>query len=251
MKRPVLLLLSVLIAPAAWAAEGSITANYDVEVKGVRVMKLRYAAQLRGVAYTAKLAAKTTGMAKWFSEYKIEYSSEGVVSKGRYLPSTFTRERKKNGKKSGTGVPWKNGVPQISADDVDGAAHVQKSVANGATDPMALLLNLGLGQLENPCVGRHVVFDGRDVMDTALSGKPSGDGTVTCRMSAKTIAGRSYEKADDKSSLVDVYTVSFRQVDAPFLGRSIYMPWQITGQASGQAFIATVGDIEVKGAASN
>jgi Protein of unknown function (DUF3108) len=251
MRRPALLLLSLLSAPATFAADGTISASFDVEVKGVRVMKLRYAAQLTDKAYTANLVAKTTGMAKWFSEYKIEYSSQGTISKGKYITTNFTREKKKNGKKSGTGVPWSNGVPQIDADDVDGGARVQKTVANGATDPMALLLNLGFSQSENPCAGKHIVFDGRDVMDTSLAGKSVGEGTVTCKIAARTVAGRTYERANDKSNILDVYTVTFKQIDAPFLGRSIYMPLQITGQASGQEFVATAGDVEVTGTPSN
>lgn len=250
MKRSAILLLCALTAPAAWAADGSISASYEVEVKGVTVMKLRYSAQISGNSYAANLVAKTTGMAKWISEYKIEYSSEGTVAKGKYQPTTFARERKKNGKKSGTGFVWKNGVPQVTAESVDGAVLVQKTVAKGAIDPMALLLNLGLAPSGNPCSGKYVVFDGRDVMDTTMSGKPAAD-AVTCRISAKTVAGRSFEKAEDKSGIVDVYAVTFREVDAPFLGRSIYLPSQISGQASGQDFVANVDDVEISGAAGN
>jgi hypothetical protein len=252
MKRLATFILATSLGGTAWAGEGTISASYDVAVKGVNVMKLRYAANLTENGYSANLSAKTKGMANWLSDYRIEYSSQGLYGKTSvFQPKSFTRERKKNGKKSEAVFVWKSGAPSIDESEVSGAERASAAVSTGSTDPLALLLTIGFNGTENPCKGKHRVFDGRDVMDIAFSRTGGASDSVSCKLTAKTIAGRSYEKADDKSALIDIYTVVFKETAVPFLNRKIKVPVEITGRASGQDFVATVDNMDISGSPTN
>jgi hypothetical protein len=251
MKHTAIMVLTALSISPAWAADGAISASYSVAIKGVDVMKLRYSAEFSGSGYASGLNAKTTGMAKWLSSYKIDLTSEGAFAKNKFSPAKFSRERKKSGKRSGSSFAWSAGVPGIGAEDVAGPERVQKAVSTGATDPLAFLLQIGFSTADNPCQGKFRVFDGRDVMDTSISGAAGEAGTFKCKVTAKTIAGKSYEKADDKGNIIDVYEIVFKQTAAPFQGRNIFMPVEITGAASGQSFVATLEELNITGASTN
>jgi hypothetical protein len=252
MKSTAIFFAALLGLSPAYAGEGAIRASYDVAVKGVNIMKLRYSADLTDTGYAASLNVKTTGMAKWLSEYKIELESEGAKSKGKFSPANFARERKKNNKKSENRFIWKAGAPQIDDNDVAGPERVQDVLSQGTTDPLAMLLNIGFSEAENPCKGKLRVFDGRDVMDATFSGAAGEEqGTIKCKLSVKTIAGKSYESAEDKNTLIDVYGIVLKPMAAPFVGRNIHMPITITGTASGQSFEASLENIEITGTTTN
>jgi hypothetical protein len=247
MKRLATFILATCLGSAAWAGEGTISISYDVAVKGVNVMKLNYAANLSDSSYSASLSAKTKGMANWLSDYKIDYSSAGGYGKKSvFQPSSFSRTRKKNGKKSGDAFSWEGGAPILDNADIRGIERAKAAVDGGSTDPLALLLTVGFQASSTPCKGKHRVFDGRDVMDVTLSGAES-----SCKLTAKTIAGKTYENAEDKNGLVDVYTVTFKDTAVPFLKRKIKVPAEISGTASGQNFIATMNGIDISGSPTN
>lgn len=240
--------LVLACAPGAQAQQAEISTRYIVEVKGVDVMKVNHTIQINGSTYSSAISAKTTGMAKWFSEYKISMGSEGAWSKSKFQPASFNRERKKKGKWRGSTTAWSGGAPAITEDN-GGESHAAIADAvNGSTlDPLTLLLKQSLNGSDAPCKGKHRVFDGRDVFDTVLSGKPGSEaGTYDCRATLNYVAGREVDEAKPNPPKSYSYDITLKAVEVPSLGRALWLPEVITGEASGSSFVARATERSVQ-----
>jgi hypothetical protein len=235
-------LATLLFAQSAMAEQAQISTRYAVEVGGVDVMKITHSIVLSGSSYNTAISAKTTGVANWFSDYKISMNSEGSLSAKKLQPASFNRERKKKGKWRGTTVAWTAGKPDITEDMAGDSLASMAGAVNGLTlDPLSLLVKQSLSGEDNPCKGEHRVFDGRDIFDAALSGKPGEEAdTIECRVRLNYVAGREVEEAKPDAPKSYTYRFVMRQVEVQSLGRTVWLPDAISGETSGKAFVARV-----------
>jgi hypothetical protein len=242
------LCFSILTMGAALAEDAQVSVRYDVEVKGVTIMKLRFTTQIRGNAYATEITAKTTGMANWFSDYKVEMGTQGTHNSGEFTPASFNRERKKNGKKKEATTNWSGGAPLITQENGDDDFAAMAQVVNGSTvDPLSLLLGVTFGSIDSPCKGGRRVFDGRDVYDVTLSHEEKEDeGRVSCRITLNYVAGKEVANAKPDAAKPDSYGVVLKPVKAAALGRIIWVPEKISGKASGQNFLAKSKELEIQ-----
>ncbi len=242
------LCLAAPLAGSALAEDAEVSVRYDVDVKGVTIMKLRFTTQIRGNAYATEITAKTTGMANWFSDYKIEMGAQGTLSSGRFTPASFSRERKKNGKKKEATTDWSSGAPLITEENGDDEFAAMAQVVNASTvDPLSLLLGLSFDSNDSPCRGGRRVFDGRDVYDVVLAGGNNEDeGRISCRITLNYVAGKEVADAKPDAAKPDIYGVLLKPVNAATLGRTIWVPEKISGRASGQNFVATSTDLDIQ-----
>jgi hypothetical protein len=233
---------------ASLAKDAEVRIRYDVDVKGVTIMKLRFTTQIRGDAYATAISAKTTGMANWFSDYKIEMGAQGTLNSGNFTPASFSRERKKNGKKKEATTIWSSGAPLINEENGDDHFAAMAQVVNASTvDPLSLLLGLSFSSSDSPCKGGRRVFDGRDVYDVTLTGgKNEDEGRISCRITLNYVAGKEVADAKPDAAKPDSYGVILKPVKAAALGRTIWVPEKISGKASGQTFVAKSKDLEIQ-----
>jgi hypothetical protein len=99
------LCFSAFTMDATLAEDAQVSVRYEVEVKGVTIMKLRFTTQIRGNAYVTEISAKTTGMANWFSDYKVEMGAPTTAGSSRLPVSTESAKRTaKRGKPQRTGA---------------------------------------------------------------------------------------------------------------------------------------------------
>jgi hypothetical protein len=240
-------LLCTLADPAP-AQEALLFTRYAVDVKGVTIMKLQFTTRISGSAYATEISAKTTGMANWFSDYKIEMTTQGILRSGKFVPASFSRERNKNGKQKEATTDWSSGAPAITEENGDDGFAAMAGVVNASTlDPLSLLLSLSFGNGESPCKGNQRVFDGRDVYDVSLTGSKNEDeGRISCRVTLHYVAGKEVEDAKPNAAKPDVYGILLKPVEVTTLGRTIWMPERITGRASGQNFVASSTDLQIE-----
>jgi hypothetical protein len=242
------LCFSALMTDAALAEDAQVFVRYNVDVKGVTIMKLRFITQISGNAYATHVLGKTTGMVNWFSDYKIEMGTKGTLNRGKFTPASFSRERNKNGKKKEATTDWSSGAPLITEENGDDEFAAMAQVVNGSTvDPLSLLLGLSFSSNDNPCGGGRRVFDGRDVYDVTLTdGKKEDEGRVSCRITLNYVAGKEVANAKPDAAKPDSYGIVLMPVKAAALGRTIWVPERISGRASGQDFVAKSKDLEIK-----
>ena len=240
--------LAVAMATPAQAENANINVRYGVDVKGMTIMKLKFSARLDGDAYATEISGKTTGMANWFSDYRVEMGTQGVVRNGEFLPENFSRERRKNGKKREATTTWVSGAPQISEENGGDAFQAMAGVVDASTlDPLSMLVGLSLRGGKGPCQGNRRVFDGRDVYDVVISGGQNEDeGRISCQIKLNYVAGKEVEDAKPDAAKPDVYGVVLRPVEAASLGRVIWLPERISGRASGQNFVAKSKDLDIQ-----
>lgn len=242
------LALSGAGAGAQEQAETRIAVRYEVNVRGVTVMKVNYSVNIEGTSYKSSVQAKTTGFADWFTDYKMSMGSAGSLAASEFQPASFTRERKKKGKWKGAKTEWLGGSPKID-EEAGGEDFADMAQAvNGATlDPLSLLLRQSFIAGDSPCQGEHRVYDGRDVYDVALSaGDGAADGKLACRVRMSYVAGREVEIAKPKQAKPDNYDLTMRAVASAKLGRKIWIADKITGVASGQEFVAQATELSVQ-----
>ena len=232
---------------ATLAKDAEVRIRYEVDVKGVTIMKISFTTKLEGTSYTSDITVKTTGFANWLSDYKMAMGSSGSVSKSSFAPVSFTRERKKNGKWKGAKTEWQQGSPQIDADGGgEDFASMAQAVDQATLDPLTLLLRQAFNADGSPCNGTHRVYDGRDVFDVNMSGAGPAEGKIDCHIQLNYVAGREVEKAKPDAAKPDEYDITLKEMDAAPLGRKIWIPHSITGAASGQIFVAKATDVDVK-----
>jgi hypothetical protein len=231
----------------ALAKDAEVRIRYEVDVKGVTIMKVSFTAKLAGANYTSDISAKTTGFANWLADYKMAMGSAGSVSKSSFAPVSFTRERKKNGKWKGAKTEWQQGSPRINEEGGgEDFASMAKAVDQATLDPLTLLLRQAFNADGFPCTGTHRVYDGRDVFDVNMSGAGPSEGKIDCHIQLNYVAGREVEKAKPDAAKPDEYDITLKEMDAASLGRRIWIPHRIKGAASGQTFVAKATDVDVK-----
>lgn len=241
------LALSGATAGAQEQTETRIAVRYEVNVKGVTVMKVNYSVNIVGASYKSNVQAKTTGLVNWISDYKMSMGSSGSLEASDFQPASFTRERKKKGKWKGAKTEWLGGAPKI---DEEGAgedfANMAQAVNSATLDPLTLLLRQSFIAGDSPCKGEHRVYDGRDVYDVTLNGGSGASDKLDCRVRMSYVAGREVELAKPKQARPDTYDLTMRAVDSAKLGRKIWIADKITGVASGQEFVAEATELSVQ-----
>lgn len=241
------LCFAVPMTGTAFAKDAEVRIRYEVDIKGVTIMKVSFTAKLVGTSYTSDINVKTTGFANWLSDYKMAMGSSGSVSKSSFAPVSFTRERKKNGKWKGAKTEWLQGLPRINEEGGgEDFASMAKAVDQATLDPLTLLLRQAFNVDGSPCKGTHRVYDGRDVFDVNMSGAGPKEGKIDCHIRLNYVAGREVEKAKPDAAKPDEYDITLKEMDSAPLGRKIWIPHRIKGAASGQTFVAKATDVDVK-----
>jgi len=176
MLRAAVLAAGMAMLPALTAAE-PLDMQYDVNIGGIRALKLNYIGDAGKKRYNALVNLKPVGIASLFIREKIEMKVNGAIAKSNVRPITFFMKtgRKKKVKQStvtwqGRGKPAYSRMPPRSAKK---HSAIIKALKGSAIDPLSTLIRQGLKNHGEPCSGKQRIFDGHIVydLDFALLGK--------------------------------------------------------------------------------
>ncbi len=221
-------------------AEERFSTRYDVEVAGLRIMKINNEAVLDGSTYQSTMRAKSSGVLNFFSDLSLEMTSTGKISKNNFASRSFDYLRKRGSDANTRTLKWdKNGVANIGVSfKGDGLKHVEKTLAKGTRDPLSILLQVSFANADEVCTGTERAYDGRDVYDIAFEQTKADETAIECRFTLTSVAGRDFNDALPKKAAVTSYSAVYKPVRPDSLSDPIYVPFKIKGVLEGQNFTA-------------
>jgi hypothetical protein len=264
----VTVLLLAMAAPGAMVKAGAdtdaLSLVYDIYVAGKSVYRISYDASLSAAAYKSAVDMAPTGVGKLFTDFRLNMSTQGGVTKGKLKPEDFTLKSSKNDEEKSVQMTWTAGrLPEANRTfklSPPRAAAVEKALAPAIPDPLTAILRHSLENTGMPCDRTERVYNGLEVYDLTITllGKSELDAgkdsvyrgpAFKCRVVLAPIAGYSDKKMRKYLKQPPTYAVWFAPVLAPELGKSILVPVAATGRAAGLNFTIAVSSATLGGRA--
>lgn len=250
-KARILLTGALLLTGLSSASAETLSMRFDVNVSGLRVMKVEFSGNLTPKDYAAEAHIRPKGFARIFMKKKFDMKVTGRFNGKQPQPLTFEYRSKKKKKKKQAQVRWQNGkVANWQRSPAPGESErkaIDAAIAQGVIDPLSALFALGRRNGKDLCAGRFHVFDGLDVYDLKLirEGDARVDNdtysgpAVKCRMIYVPIAGMSDDKKRRQLKDPPVFTLWLARVKSAELG-PVWVPVQVEGKTKGKPFSATL-----------
>lgn len=257
---PVLSVLMIGLGNARADSGDKIETSYDVNVRGVTVLKIRYGSEISAAGFRSQASIKTKGVVAFFSDYRMRMETLGAIANGQSSPQKYTSRSEKNDKEKTVELNWSKGAlaasdrqatknPEIQAD-------IDKALASGVTDPLTAILRIGTSRGGNPCQAAHRIFDGKEVfelrfgfkreavLDDNFPGAYHGK-AYECQASYVPIAGRYATKFRKNKEDPETYTVWLAPIGTDASGGSRLVPVRATGRLDGMKFEAYVSHLKI------
>ena len=185
----------------AQAAEDQ--AKFDLILKGIRAGSLSFSGVQDGATYTVTGQLKTTGLLSLLRKIRYDASSNGTVTGGRYVPSTYTENADTGKRQSQAVMAYKAGVPQVKSYNPPRppkAFDVDPSTMGGTVDPLtALYATLRTVEPGAECKVSIVLFDGRRQSKVTTGERQDAGDQVVCQGEYRRLAGYSAEDLAEKT----------------------------------------------------
>jgi len=176
---------------------------FDLTVRGIGAGSLRFSATQKGTGYAVAGRLESGGLVGMLRKIRYDASARGTISKGRYVPSSYTEQADTGKRQSAATMDYKRGVPQLKSYDPPREAQagdVDPATMGGSVDPLtALYATLRDVDAGNECNVSLQMFDGRRSTQLRLS-KPQANGaTVVCAGEYRRLAGYSAGEMAEKT----------------------------------------------------
>ena len=241
---------------------GLLESAYEVDVKGITVLDVKYSTAMSGADFRSQASVKTRGIAAFFSDYVMKVETSGSMVDGKARPKQFTSVREKKDKTRKIELNWDNNG--VAADDrkvgkdPDTQADIDGALTPNVTDMLTAILQLGTSQSGEPCQSTHRVFDGKEVFELRFAFKGEGKfdadaegayhGPVyECQMTYVPVAGRYATKFRDSKEEPPVYRVWLAPIGKDKSGAALLLPVQASGKLDGYKFVARAKRVKVDG----
>jgi len=257
--------VSVLVSGFGSARADSaskIEMSYDLNVRGVTVLKIRYSSETSAAGYRSQASIKTKGIVTVFSDYRMRMEALGAFAEGQSSPQKYTSHSEKNDKEKTVNLNWSQGTlaasgrpaaktPEIKAD-------IDKALTPEVTDPLTAIFRIGAPRGGKPCQAVHRIFDGKEVfelrfsfkgeavLDNSFPGAYHGK-AYECQASYVPIAGRYATKFRKKKEEPPTYSVWLAPMGSDVAGESQLIPVRATGRLDGMKFEAYASRVKVDG----
>jgi hypothetical protein len=241
---------------------GLLETAYEVDVKGITVLDVKYSTAMSGAGFHSQASVKTRGIAAFFSDYVMKVETSGSMVDGKARPKQFTSVREKKDKTKKIELSWDN--DGLAADDrkvgkdPDVQTDIDGALTSNVTDMLTAILQLGISQNGGPCQSTHRVFDGKEVFELRFAFK--GEGTFDsdseetyhgpvyeCQMTYVPVAGRYATKFRASKEEPPVYSVWLAPIGKEKSGAALLLPVRASGKLDGYKFVANAKHVKVDG----
>ena len=257
------IVLSVLTAGlgSAWAdSAGKIETSYEVNVRGITVLDIKYTSETSAAGYRSQASIETRGVAAIFSDYRMKMAASGALVDGRTSPAQYKSRSEKKDKTKALEVNWSQGA--VSASETiknpETKAEVDAAVSAGVTDPLTAIFRIGASPSGRPCQAVHRIFDGKEVfelrfsfkgeamLDDSFPGAYHGK-AFECRATYVPVAGRYATKFRKRNEEPPTYSVWLAPIGEGVAGESRLIPVRATGRLDGMKFEAYASRVKIDG----
>jgi hypothetical protein len=257
---PALSVLMIGLGSARADSGGKIETSYDVNVRGVTVLKISYGSEISAAGFRSQASIKTKGVVTFFSDYRMRMEALGAFAHGQPSPQQYTSRSEKNDKEKTVELNWSKGTLQASdrqaTKNPEIQADIDAALASGVTDPLTAIFRIGTAGAGNPCQAAHRIFDGKEVFDLRFSFKREAmlddsfpgayhGKAYECQASYLPIAGRYAAKFRKKKEDPETYTIWLAPIGEDASGGSRLVPVRATGRLDGMKFEAYVSRLNI------
>ena len=239
----------LLAAAAPQVLAESISMRFDVNVSGMKAMKLTFDGDIGKSSYSGHARLKPRGFAKLFIKKSFSLSVKGRLNDDHVRPEQFSMTIRKKKEERVATVRWSNGrLAQWRRTPPKSKAwrqEVLRALKGGVMDPLSMLVRFARARSGNFCKGRVRIFDGHDVYDIiarSMGGKNvrtrvySGPALV-CRLKYVPVAGQSDKKRRRRLADPPLYITYLARVKSADSG-ALYVPVRVEGRFDGRPFVA-------------
>ena len=253
----------LLLAISAAAQAGSTTlveTSYEVNVKGITVIDIKYAASVSATTFRSEASVSTRGMVALFSDYLMELKTTGRVARGDASPARHVLLREKNDKTKKTEITWPGGhvAAGVSGKVPEVQAEIERALTADASDVLTAVLRIGKPDASGPCRTTQRVFDGKEVFDlqfnfrraVELEAESQGaykGSAFECEMTYVPVAGKYANKFRSRNEKPPRYKVWLAPVAKDSEGNTLFVPVRASGKLDGLKFFAETSRIRLDG----
>jgi hypothetical protein len=236
--------------------------SYEVNVKGVTVLDVKYSAAMSATGFRSQASVKTRGVAAFLSDYLMEIETSGALVDGRAGPLHFASRREKKNKPREIELTWSDGILVTSGlksnKDPETQAEIDNALTPSVADLLTAIMRISMPQEAGPCQSTERIFDGREVFELHfnLKGKVSIDEdsaaayrgpAYECLMTYLPVAGRYAKKFKSRNEEPPHYKVWLAPVAKDAEGNTLLVPVRASGKLDGLKFVAETSRIRLDG----
>lgn len=241
---------------------GKIETSYDVDVRGVTVLRISYSSEISATGFRSQAVIKTEGIVTIFSDYRMTMAAVGSFIDGRSSPLKYTSRSEKNDKEKTVDLNWSQGALAASgrpaAKYAGIKADIDEALTPDVTDPLTAIFRIGTAPEGSPCRAVHRIFDGKEVfelrfsfkgeamLDDSFPGAYHGK-AYECSAIYVPVAGRYATKFRKRNEEPPIYNVWLAAIGADVAGESRLIPVRATGRLDGMKFEAYASHLKVDG----
>ena len=257
------IVLSVLTAGLGSAradSAGKIETSYEVNVRGITVLDIKYTSEISAAGYRSQASIETRGVAAIFSDYRMKMAASGALVDGQTSPAQYKSRSEKKDKTKAVEVNWSQGA--VSASETiknpETKAELDAALSAGVTDPLTAIFRIGASPSGRPCQAVHRIFDGKEVFELRFSFK--GEAVLDdsfpgayhgkafeCRATYVPVAGRYATKFRKRNEEPPTYNVWLAPIGEGVAGESRLIPVRATGRLDGMKFEAYASRVKIDG----
>ena len=239
---------------------GKIETSYEVNVRGITVLDIKYTSEISAAGYRSQASIETRGVIAIFSDYRMKMGASGALVNGQTSQAQYKSRSAKKDKKKEVELNWSQGavLTTETAKNPEIKAEIDAALAAGVTDPLTAIFRIGTLPGGNPCQAAHRIFDGKEVFELRFSFK--GEAVLDdsfpgayhgkayeCRATYVPVAGRYATKFRKRNEEPPTYKVWLAPIGADVTGESRMIPVRATGRLDGMKFEAYASRVKVDG----
>lgn len=241
---------------------GKIETSYEVNVRGITVLDIKYISEISAAGYSSWASIETRGVAAIFSDYSMKMAASGALVDGQTSPTQYKSRNEKKDKTKVVELNWSQGTLLASetAKNPETQSEIDAALTAGVTDPLTAIFRIGASPAGNPCRAVHRIFDGKEVFELRFSFK--GEAVLDesfpgayhgkayeCRATYVPVAGRYATKFKKRNEEPPTYNVWLAPIGADVAGESRLVPVRATGRLDGMKFEAYASRVKIDGRA--
>lgn len=256
---------SLLLATSGAAQSGSATlveTTYQVNVKGITVLDIKYAASISATTFRSEASVSTRGMVSLFSDYLMELETTGQFERGSAIPARHVLLRERNDKRKKTEITWSGGyvTKGVLGKDAEVQAEIEMALTANAADALTAVLRVGRPNNSGPCRTTQRIFDGKEVFDLQFNFKRAVEleavsrgayegSAFECEVIYVPVAGKYASKFRSRNEEPPHYKVWLAPLARDPEGNTLLVPVRASGKLEGLKFVAETSHINLNGRA--